>query len=48
MASDETFEGYLDYLMKAVAPGRRYIGGITDAVPADADFDRLRRVHDFF
>jgi corrinoid protein of di/trimethylamine methyltransferase len=48
MTAHEEFEGYLNYLLKAVAPGLRFIGGITDAVPPDADFDRLRRVHDFF
>jgi methanogenic corrinoid protein MtbC1 len=47
-ASDADLDDYLRYLKSAVAPGRRFIAGITDAVPPTADFDRLRRVHEFF
>ena len=46
--SDADLDDYLRYLKAAVAPGRRFIAGITDAVPPTADFDRLRRVHEFF
>ncbi len=46
--SDEDLDDYLRYLVRAVAPGRRFIAGITDAVPPTADFERLRRVHEFF
>jgi 5-methyltetrahydrofolate--homocysteine methyltransferase len=41
---EEEFETYLDYLFEAVAPGRRLILGIADAVPPDADFSRLERI----
>ena len=44
----EDLSDYLRYLLCAVAPGRRFIAGVTDAVPPTADFDRLRRVHEFF
>ncbi len=47
-SSEQDLLDYLDYLLRAVAPGRHFIAGITDAVPPNADFDRLRRVHDFF
>ena len=46
--SDADLDDYLRYVKAAVAPGRRFIAGITDAVPPTADFDRLRRVHEFF
>ncbi len=46
--SIDDLSDYLSYLLRAVAPGRRFIAGVTDAVPPDADFDRLRRVHEFF
>ncbi len=46
--SDADLDDYLRYVKSAVAPGRRFIAGITDAVPPTADFDRLRRVHEFF
>jgi corrinoid protein of di/trimethylamine methyltransferase len=45
--SDDDLSDYLRYLLRAVAPGRRFIAGIADAVPPTADFDRLRRVHEF-
>jgi len=44
--SDADFEAYMDYMFKAVAPGRRFFAGITDAVPVAADMDRLRRIND--
>jgi methylmalonyl-CoA mutase cobalamin-binding domain/chain len=44
--SEDELLGYMDYLLRAVAPGRRFIAGITDAVPPSADFDRLRRIQE--
>ncbi|MBW2310669.1 MAG: corrinoid protein [Deltaproteobacteria bacterium] len=43
-ATDEDLESYLNYLFKAVAPGRRFIVGIADTTPARAVFDRLVRI----
>jgi 5-methyltetrahydrofolate--homocysteine methyltransferase len=42
--TDEEFEGYLDHLFKAVAPGTRMILGIADTTPPQAVFDRLVRI----
>ena len=42
--TDEEFEGYLDHLFKAVAPGGRMILGIADSTPPQAVFDRLVRI----
>jgi len=47
-SSEDDLDDYLRYVLRAVAPGRRFIAGITDAVPPTADFDRLRRTHEFF
>jgi len=44
--SDTDFEAYMDYMFKAVAPGRRFFAGISDAVPVFADFDRLRQINE--
>ena len=44
LASEEEFEGYLDYLFGAIAPGTRFIAGIADTTPPDAVFDRLIRI----
>jgi 5-methyltetrahydrofolate--homocysteine methyltransferase len=41
--SEEEMYQYLDYLFKAVAPGIKYIPGISDAVSSLTDFDRLRK-----
>jgi corrinoid protein of di/trimethylamine methyltransferase len=38
------FEAYLDYLFKAVAPGKRLILGLGDTVPPNAVFDRIVRI----
>jgi corrinoid protein of di/trimethylamine methyltransferase len=43
-ATDEDLESYLNYLFKAVVPGRRFIVGIADTTPAIAVFDRLVRI----
>ncbi len=42
--TDEEFEGYLDHLFKAVAPGTRMILGIADTTPPQAVFERLVRI----
>ena len=42
--TDEEFEGYLDNLFKAVAPGKRMILGIADTTPPQAVFERLVRI----
>ena len=42
--SDADFEGYLDRLFEAVAPGGRYLVGIADQVPPNAIFSRLQRI----
>jgi 5-methyltetrahydrofolate--homocysteine methyltransferase len=42
--TDDEFEGYLDHLFKAVAPGSRLILGIADSTPPPAVFDRLVRI----
>ncbi len=42
--SDEDFEAYLDYLFKAIAPGKRFIAGIGDTTPPGAKFERLIRI----
>jgi methylmalonyl-CoA mutase cobalamin-binding domain/chain len=42
--TDDEFEGYLNDLFKAVAPGNRLILGVADTVPPDARFDRLLRI----
>ena len=43
-ATDEEFERYLDHLLKAIVPGRRFIMGIADATPPGAVFERLVRI----
>jgi len=48
LTSEDEFKDYINYLFKAVAPGRRFFAGITDATPASADFDRLRMLNDMF
>jgi methanogenic corrinoid protein MtbC1 len=42
--TDAEFEGYLDHLFKAVAPGTRMILGIADSTPPQGVFDRLVRI----
>ena len=43
-ATDEEFQAFLDGLWKAVAPGKRFILGVADTTPRDADFSRLQRI----
>lgn len=42
--TEKEFEAYLDYLFKAVTPGKRFILGIGDTVPPNAVFDRLVKI----
>jgi len=44
LTPEEDFEAYLDYLFKAIAPGRRFILGIADTTPPQAVFQRLVRI----
>ena len=44
--SDSEFQDYLNYMLKAVAPGNRFLAGVTDGVPVAADIGRLRRIRD--
>jgi corrinoid protein of di/trimethylamine methyltransferase len=43
-ATDEEFQAFLDHLFKAIAPGKRFILGVADTTPRDADFSRLKRI----
>jgi len=38
----DELNGYMEQFFSDIAPGRRFIVGIADAVPPDADFDRLK------
>jgi methanogenic corrinoid protein MtbC1 len=42
--TDAEFEGYLDRLFKAVAPGTRLILGVADTTPPQGIFERLVRI----
>jgi uroporphyrinogen-III decarboxylase len=42
--SDEEFEQHFDDLLRAVAPGDRFILGFGDNVPTDALFERVKQV----
>ena len=46
-STDRQMDDYLDTLFKDIAPGKRFILGITDITPPDADFERLVRIGDF-
>lgn len=43
-ASDEEFEAYMDNLFRGIAPGDRFIVGVADTTPREADFNRLIRI----
>jgi corrinoid protein of di/trimethylamine methyltransferase len=43
-ATDGEFQAFLDDLFKAIAPGKRFILGVADTTPRDADFSRLKRI----
>jgi hypothetical protein len=42
--SDEEFERFMRGLFQEIAPGDRFILGISDTTPPDAKFDRVLRV----
>ena len=42
--SDEEFEKFMKNLFKEIAPGDRFILGISDTTPPDAKFERLLRI----
>jgi hypothetical protein len=42
--SDERFKDYMDHLLREIAPGDRFILGVSDTTPPDAKFDRLRQI----
>jgi uroporphyrinogen-III decarboxylase len=44
MYSDEQFDAYVINLFKEMAPGYRFIVGMGDNLPFDADINRVRRV----
>jgi hypothetical protein len=45
--SDDEFDRYLENLFREVAPGDRFILGVSDTTPPDAKFDRLLRIGEF-
>ena len=42
--SDEQFEHFLKNLFREIAPGDRFILGVSDGTPPDAKFERLFRI----
>lgn len=42
--SDEEFEKFMENLFREIAPGDRFILGVSDTTPPDAKFDRLLRI----
>jgi len=42
--SDEEFERFMKNLFKEIAPGDRFILGVSDTTPPDAKFERLLRI----
>ncbi len=40
-ATRDDLKNYIDHLLKAIAPGTRFIASIGDTTPPNADFDRL-------
>ena len=45
--SDDEFNRYLENLFQEIAPGDRFILGVSDTTPPDAKFDRLLRIGEF-
>lgn len=41
---DEEFERFIKHLFKEIAPGNRFILGVSDTTPPDAKFERLLRI----
>ncbi|MBI5580403.1 MAG: cobalamin B12-binding domain-containing protein [Deltaproteobacteria bacterium] len=46
LTPDEQFQGFMDGLFSGIGDGRRFILGIADTTPPDADFERLVRIGD--
>ena len=44
VTGEDEFEAFVDNLFKAIVPGRRFILGVSDMVPPNADFKRLVRI----
>jgi len=44
LTPDDQFVGYMDALFTGIGDGRRFVLGIADTTPPDADFDRLVRI----
>ena len=42
--SDERFQAYMENLLREIAPGDRFILGVSDTTPPDAKFERLLRI----
>ena len=42
--SDEEFEKFMKNLFSEIAPGDRFILGVSDTTPPDAEFERLLRI----
>jgi len=42
--SDEEFENFMNDLFREIAPGDRFILGVSDTTPPDAKFERLLRI----
>ena len=42
--SDSNFENFMKELFKEIAPGERFILGVSDTTPPDAKFERLERI----
>ena len=47
-SSEKEMIDYLDYAFKAMAPGHRFIPGVTDGVSPLSDFDRIRKMGAYF
>jgi len=43
-ASDEEFQAFMENLFRGIAPGSRFILGVADTTPRDADFNRLVQI----
>jgi len=42
--SDDEFEDFMENLFREIAPGERFILGVSDTTPPDAKFERLLRI----
>jgi hypothetical protein len=42
--SDREFESFMKLLFREIAPGDRFILGVSDTTPPDAKFERLLRI----